>query len=276
MFLLLYVYFFCSSLGGYQTRSRAILQHPRQGGEPCPAALFETRPCFSGPCLTFDWAVKDGNTVCQRSDGVQVTGEITCHISWWTFVKYVVLTGGCDGRPRPCVVPCTIEHAECSREGLCACASGFAPRYEPQSRGRRLRACVPMSSPAAAAAPGAQAAAEAAGYPLPPEDAEIQSRFYYPSEHANRASSFFSNGPYYSVLLLSIQIHLNIIIIFLLQVFSLWMYIFYFILVNYELLTIKNIVITVKKWKHFIKSPLQYGGREANWKLTLSLLLCYS
>ncbi|KAF4521792.1 hypothetical protein B566_EDAN011377 [Ephemera danica] len=147
----------------FKTRSRAVLQPPRQGGEPCPAALYETRPCFSGPCLTFDWAVRDGDIVCQRSDGTQVTG-------------------GCDGRPRPCVKPCTISNSECSREGVCACVPGFAPRYDDQSDGRRLRACVPMSSPAAAAAPGAQAAVDSSGHPSPPEDGELKARYYYPKD----------------------------------------------------------------------------------------------
>nr|CAD7426297.1 unnamed protein product [Timema monikensis] len=58
---------------GYQTRSRAVLKPPNIGGEPCPTALWETRPCFTGPCLTFDWAVDDdGQLTCRRSDGVVV------------------------------------------------------------------------------------------------------------------------------------------------------------------------------------------------------------
>nr|CAD7411228.1 unnamed protein product [Timema poppensis] len=65
----------CSFLGGYQTRSRAVLRPPNIGGEPCPTALWETRPCFTGPCLTFDWAVDDdGQLTCRRSDGVVVIG----------------------------------------------------------------------------------------------------------------------------------------------------------------------------------------------------------
>jgi hypothetical protein len=62
--------------GGYQTRSRAVLKPPTPGGEPCPTALWETRPCFTGPCLTFGWVVDDdGHISCQRSDGVIVEGK---------------------------------------------------------------------------------------------------------------------------------------------------------------------------------------------------------
>jgi len=62
--------------GGYQTRSRAVLKPPTPGGEPCPTALWETRPCFTGPCLTFGWVVSDdGHISCQRSDGVIVVGK---------------------------------------------------------------------------------------------------------------------------------------------------------------------------------------------------------
>ena len=66
----------CVFTGGYQTRSRAVLKPPTPGGEPCPTALWETRPCFTGPCLTFGWVVDDdGHISCQRSDGVIVEGK---------------------------------------------------------------------------------------------------------------------------------------------------------------------------------------------------------
>lgn len=62
--------------GGYQTRSRAILKAPTANGEPCPTQLWETQPCFSGPCLTFDWNLgEDGQLICQRSDGTIALGE---------------------------------------------------------------------------------------------------------------------------------------------------------------------------------------------------------
>lgn len=51
------------------------MQPPRQNGEPCPAALWETRPCFSGPCLTYEWVLRDGKVICERSDSEIVTGK---------------------------------------------------------------------------------------------------------------------------------------------------------------------------------------------------------
>ncbi|PSN29270.1 Thrombospondin type-1 domain-containing protein 7A, partial [Blattella germanica] len=65
-----------ADVGGYQTRSRAVLKAPTPGGEPCPTALWETRPCFTGACLTFSWVMgEDGQITCQRSDGVIVVGK---------------------------------------------------------------------------------------------------------------------------------------------------------------------------------------------------------
>ncbi|XP_054260593.1 thrombospondin type-1 domain-containing protein 7A-like [Macrosteles quadrilineatus] len=61
---------------GYATRSRAVLRPPQSnGGEPCPEALWETRTCDLGPCLTFSWTIApNGQIVCQRSDGLHVVG----------------------------------------------------------------------------------------------------------------------------------------------------------------------------------------------------------
>lgn len=61
---------------GYATRSRAVLRLPQSnGGEPCPEALWETRTCDLGPCLTFAWTITStGQIICQRSDGLHVVG----------------------------------------------------------------------------------------------------------------------------------------------------------------------------------------------------------
>ena len=65
---------------GQQTRSRAILSLPRPGGTPCAADLWATRPCNSGPCVSYSWQATpwfgDRRTVwCEASNGVKVTGE---------------------------------------------------------------------------------------------------------------------------------------------------------------------------------------------------------
>ncbi|XP_059486112.1 thrombospondin type-1 domain-containing protein 7B-like isoform X2 [Neocloeon triangulifer] len=141
-------------LGGYQTRSRAVLKPPKQNGEQCPAALWETRPCFSGPCLTYDWVVKDKKIICERSDGE-------------------VVTGGCESKRRPCVPACSVPNSVCTPEGVCACVTGFGGRYSEANRrqsARQLKACVDMSHVQMSQARRAL------------EEAEIQARFYYPKE----------------------------------------------------------------------------------------------
>jgi hypothetical protein len=79
----------CIFAGGYQTRSRAVLKPPTPGGEPCPTALWETRPCFTGPCLTFGWVVADdGRISCQRSDGVTVVGKFLFLCVFFAHLQY--------------------------------------------------------------------------------------------------------------------------------------------------------------------------------------------
>ncbi|KAL1139411.1 hypothetical protein AAG570_006395 [Ranatra chinensis] len=86
---------------GYQTRSRAVIRPPQSAGaEPCPEALWETRPCDLGPCFTFDWTVTtSGKIICQRSDGLHVIG-------------------GCDGKKRPKTTGCEWQ------DGHCVCEDG--------------------------------------------------------------------------------------------------------------------------------------------------------
>ena len=78
--------------GGYQTRSRAVLKAPTPGGEPCPTALWETRPCFTGACLTFNWMIgEDGQITCQRSDGVIVVGKSSEHSNHLQFYVFMFM-----------------------------------------------------------------------------------------------------------------------------------------------------------------------------------------
>ncbi|XP_073989358.1 thrombospondin type-1 domain-containing protein 7A-like isoform X3 [Rhodnius prolixus] len=81
---------------GYQTRSRAVIRPPQSAGaEPCPEALWETRPCDLGPCYTFDWTVtSSGNIICQRSDGLHVVG-------------------GCNGKKKPRPSVCQWQGGHC-------------------------------------------------------------------------------------------------------------------------------------------------------------------
>ncbi|XP_063229191.1 thrombospondin type-1 domain-containing protein 7A-like [Bacillus rossius redtenbacheri] len=147
-------------VGGYQTRSRAVLRPPADGGEPCPTALWETRPCFTGPCLIFDWALtEDGHITCQRSDGVMVVG-------------------GCDGKPKPCPLSCdAVDHSMCDPQaGLCTCAPGYlALGYD--HRGH-VTTCTPLAitDPALRHRVGHSATEFTAA----PD--EIQSRYYYPKD----------------------------------------------------------------------------------------------
>ncbi|CAG2058624.1 unnamed protein product [Timema podura] len=141
---------------GYQTRSRAVLKPPNIGGEPCPTALWETRPCFTGPCLTFDWAVDDdGQLTCRRSDGV-------------------VVIGGCESKPRPCPVQCgSIQHAVCDpQSGVCQCELG----YQQSDRGP----CVLMAEVTMTTEPPLRH--RHITETVAASEDEIQSRFYYPSE----------------------------------------------------------------------------------------------
>lgn len=71
-------YYCFSHAGGYQTRSRAVLKKASTGGEPCPPSLWETRPCHSAICLTFQWTIHNSRAVCRRSDGLVTVGEFSC------------------------------------------------------------------------------------------------------------------------------------------------------------------------------------------------------
>ncbi|XP_024081370.1 thrombospondin type-1 domain-containing protein 7A-like isoform X2 [Cimex lectularius] len=86
---------------GYQTRSRAVIRPAQSAGaEPCPEALWETRPCDLGPCYTFDWTVDStGQVICQRSDGLHVVG-------------------GCNGKKKPGTSACQWQ------DGHCLCEDG--------------------------------------------------------------------------------------------------------------------------------------------------------
>ncbi|CAM1302174.1 Uncharacterised protein g3175 [Pycnogonum litorale] len=95
---------------GFQTKSRAILAYPRKNGEPCPDLLYLTKPCIGGPCLTFDWKVVEQEIVCSRSDNVLVIG-------------------GCEDKPLPCVPSCNVLHSICSPLGTCTCKPGYKPTY---------------------------------------------------------------------------------------------------------------------------------------------------
>lgn len=90
----------------------------------CPGPLWETRPCLAGPCLNFTWEIRNGTVECVRGDGL-------------------VVTGGCEGTPRPCLPECTVRGSVCSGLGACVCQSGLRPRYSEKQR-FRLTACVPV------------------------------------------------------------------------------------------------------------------------------------
>ncbi|KAF6210950.1 hypothetical protein GE061_014063 [Apolygus lucorum] len=100
---------------GYQTRSRAVIRPPQSAGaEPCPEALWETQPCSLGPCYSFDWTVTStGNIVCQRSDGLHVSG-------------------GCTGKKKPRISACHWE------EDRCVCEDGAVVLQQ--------TACIPESN----------------------------------------------------------------------------------------------------------------------------------
>ncbi|XP_063600061.1 thrombospondin type-1 domain-containing protein 7B-like [Penaeus indicus] len=114
--------------GGTQTRSRAVLTEgtPQRADSrsSCPGPLWETRPCLAGPCLNFTWEIRNGTVECVRGDGL-------------------VVTGGCEGTPRPCLPECTVRGSVCSGLGACVCQSGLRPRYSEKQR-FRLTACVPV------------------------------------------------------------------------------------------------------------------------------------
>ncbi|XP_068083868.1 thrombospondin type-1 domain-containing protein 7B [Anabrus simplex] len=160
-------------VGGYQTRSRAVLKPPAPGGEPCPTALWETRPCFTGPCLTFDWIMtEDGSITCQRSDGV-------------------IVVGGCDGKPKPCASPScdSVAHAHCDTQlGQCTCAPGYEAQFElADTPHRRLAGCVPTVMADTTATDTLMRHRVRPGDVIGVTetiiaDDEIQSRFYYPKD----------------------------------------------------------------------------------------------
>lgn len=86
----------------------------------------------------------------------------------------VCVSGGCEGKARPCVPACVVPNSVCSPAGVCACAAGFGARFAEANRlqsHRLLRACVDMS----------QVQVSQAHQAL--DEAELQARFYYPSEY---------------------------------------------------------------------------------------------
>ncbi|KAG7155290.1 Thrombospondin type-1 domain-containing protein 7B-like [Homarus americanus] len=113
--------------GGTQARSRAVLTEGstegREGRNSCPGPLWETRPCLAGPCFNFSWEVHNDTIQCVRSDGLLVTG-------------------GCEGEPRPCVPECSVRGSLCSAVGACVCRPGLRPLYSEKQR-FRLTSCIP-------------------------------------------------------------------------------------------------------------------------------------
>ncbi|MED6259154.1 Thrombospondin type-1 domain-containing protein 7B, partial [Ataeniobius toweri] len=66
---------------GRQARSRAVIIQAMENQGSCPYQVFETQPCKGGKCHSYQW--KTGGWTnnkravwCQRSDGVNVTGEV--------------------------------------------------------------------------------------------------------------------------------------------------------------------------------------------------------
>ncbi|XP_071440668.1 thrombospondin type-1 domain-containing protein 7B-like, partial [Hetaerina americana] len=192
------------STGGYQTRSRTVLRPVKpgaNGGPPpsCPTALWETRPCAStssAPCLTYRWAILPSSEgpnapatiVCLRSDGVEVEGA-------------------CEGQPKPCPEDCDrIPGAVCSgSSGNCVCRDGLRARFTSPPKGGsagsgrgggsayrrgRLSACEMASADGRSGRGGVVVRGGADGGVLvgvqgvrgTEDDAEIQSRFYYPKD----------------------------------------------------------------------------------------------
>ncbi|KDR24128.1 Thrombospondin type-1 domain-containing protein 7B [Zootermopsis nevadensis] len=157
-----------ADVGGYETRSRAVLKPPTPGGEPCPTALWETRPCFTGPCLTFGWVVgDDGHISCQRSDGVRVVG-------------------GCEGKPKPCTGDdCAgVQHAHCDTQlGVCLCKPGYEPQYDHH----QLLLCsvdgqTTSDDNAAQHKVGTSASIIPPVHQTTASEDKVQSRYYYPQD----------------------------------------------------------------------------------------------
>lgn len=108
---------------GFRSRSRFVEILPSHFGQSCPRELFETKPCFGGSCLSYNWKVRSGFVECVRSDGL-------------------VVLGGCHGKPRPCVPDCRIPHSECSHSGECMCETGYRSLYRESSGLDGLRELV--------------------------------------------------------------------------------------------------------------------------------------
>ncbi|XP_067132714.1 thrombospondin type-1 domain-containing protein 7B-like [Centruroides vittatus] len=96
---------------GYRTRSRAILVNAAGKHETCPKILWEKRPCWDGPCLTYGWKLKNNVIQCVRSDGL-------------------VIEGGCEKRLRPCYPECSAPDSFCDHAlGQCVCPADASPVY---------------------------------------------------------------------------------------------------------------------------------------------------
>lgn len=96
---------------GYQTRSRTLLTAATTSEENCSQEILEQRPCWDGPCLTYNWEMKNGIVQCMRSDGVLVYG-------------------GCDNTLIPCYPECIIDNSVCDHTlGECVCLSNSTPIY---------------------------------------------------------------------------------------------------------------------------------------------------
>uniref|UniRef100_A0A672IN85 Thrombospondin, type I, domain containing 7Ba n=1 Tax=Salarias fasciatus TaxID=181472 RepID=A0A672IN85_SALFA len=66
---------------GRQARSRAVIIQVMENQASCPHQVFETQPCKGGKCHSYQWRTggwsnNERVVWCQRSDGVNVTGEL--------------------------------------------------------------------------------------------------------------------------------------------------------------------------------------------------------
>ena len=110
-------------------------------------------------------------------------------MSAWTYCFFTLeslISGGCDGKPKPCTGDdCSeVSHARCDTQlGVCLCKPGYEPQYD----GHRLILCTldghtTLDDRVMQHRPGTFATDIPLLHQATASEDEIQSRYYYPSK----------------------------------------------------------------------------------------------
>uniref|UniRef100_A0A6I8P9R6 Complement component C9 n=1 Tax=Ornithorhynchus anatinus TaxID=9258 RepID=A0A6I8P9R6_ORNAN len=152
---------------GMQSRTRAVLAPPGDGGKPCPSghALHQLRPCSDHPCTRFYWEASswgpclDAVGTTSLNSTIGWNGEATCGVGVQTRkVSCVnshigpVASKRCPDalRPetlQPCLLPCRRDCVVTPFSEWTPCPSSCRPGNGPRARQSRYRVIVEEAAP---------------------------------------------------------------------------------------------------------------------------------